>query len=254
MTPAAAMPPVALVTGAGRGIGLSTSLALLARGYRLVLIDREDITEQRLAALSSDKVLSYKADVTDHHALANIITEASELLDPITILVNNAAISLKNNDGRSNGILEITEAEWERTFCINLTSVMRLCQLTIPGMKVAGWGRIVNVASLAGRTASRVAGPTYMASKAGLIGLTRSIASEMGKYGITANCVAPGRIMTEMAALAGEEANAQYAAVIPVNRLGTTGDVAAAIAYLCGEEAGFVNGAIIDVNGGSYMP
>lgn len=131
---------------------------------------------------------------------------------------------------------------------------MRLCQLFLPAMRDQGYGRIVNVASLAGRARSIVAGPSYMASKAGVIGLTRAIASEMGPYGITANCVAPGRILTEMAQQAGPEVNQRYAEQIPVRRLGTPEEVGTSIAFLCGPDAGFVNGAIIDINGGFYMP
>jgi 3-oxoacyl-[acyl-carrier protein] reductase len=245
---------MALVTGAARGIGLSTGLSLLALGHRVALVDRERVLDGRLPPANEGTLLTFEADVTDHDALRRVVAEASERLGPVEILVNNAAISLKNAEGRSNGILGISAEEWERTFSVNLTSVMRLCQLVLPAMQAAGWGRIVNMTSLAGRTASRVAGPTYMATKAGVIGLTRSIASEMGKSGITANCVAPGRILTEMAIQAGNEVNAQYAAQIPAGRLGTADEVAAAITYLCSEQAGFVNGAIIDINGGSFMP
>lgn len=168
--------------------------------------------------------------------------------------LNNAGVSPKRPDGRSSGILEVSEEEWAQVLGINLTCVMRLCQLFLPAMRDQGYGRIVNVASLAGRARSIVAGPSYMASKAGVIGLTRAIASEMGPYGITANCVAPGRILTEMAQQAGPEVNQRYAEQIPVRRLGTPEEVGASIAFLCGPDAGFVNGAIIDINGGFYMP
>jgi 3-oxoacyl-[acyl-carrier protein] reductase len=132
--------------------------------------------------------------------------------------------------------------------------VLKLSQAFIPGMQKLKWGRIVNVSSLAGRSKSLVAGGSYMASKAGVLGLTRAIAAEMGPFGITANSVAPGRILTEMAMQAGEEVNRRYAEQIPVRRLGTIDEVAAAILYLASEEAGFVNGALIDINGGFYMP
>ena len=121
-------------------------------------------------------------------------------------------------------------------------------------MKTLHWGRIVNVSSLAGRARSMVAGASYSTSKAGLIGLTRAIASEFGAAGITANCVVPGRIQTRMAAQAGEEVNRRYAEQIPVRRLGTPAEVASAIAYLASEEAAFINGALLDLNGGFYMP
>ena len=136
---------------------------------------------------------------------------------------------------------------------IFLTTVMQLSQLFLPGMQAQKFGRIVSLSSLAGRSKSVVAGPSYMASKAGVLGLMRAIASEMGPFGITANCVAPGRILTDMAMQAGEEVNRRYAEQIPVRRLGTAEEVADAIAFLCAESSGFINGATIDINGGFFM-
>ncbi|SPU49108.1 acetoacetyl-CoA reductase [Bordetella trematum] len=173
---------------------------------------------------------------------------------PVSVLINNAGVSPKLADGSSAGILQISPQEWAQVLEVNLTAVLRLCQLVLPGMCEQGFGRIVNVASLAGRTKSLVAGGSYMASKAGLIGLTRAIATEMGPRGVTANAVAPGRILTEMAQQAGLEVNQRYAAQIPVRRLGTPEEVAAAMVFLAAEEAGFINGAILDINGGFYMP
>jgi 3-oxoacyl-[acyl-carrier protein] reductase len=123
----------------------------------------------------------------------------------------------------------------------------------IPDMQALKYGRIVSISSLAGRSKSVVAGPSYMASKAGVLGLTRAIASEMGPFGITANCVAPGRILTEMAMQAGEEVNRRYAEQIPVKRIGTAQEVGKAVAFLCEESSGFINGATIDINGGFFM-
>ncbi|WP_428248369.1 3-oxoacyl-ACP reductase FabG [Ferrovibrio sp.] len=246
--------PIALVTGGARGIGMSIGLELLTRGCRVILVDREDISADQAAGRKGGVLLNYKADVTNIEDLRSVVRDVGARLGPITILVNNAGISLKNAAGQSNGLLDLTIDEWERTVSVNLTAPMRLSQLVIPIMRDFGWGRIVNLASTAGRTNSRVAGPSYMATKAGLIGLTRSIANEVGRFGITANCVAPGRILTEMSRQAGDDVNARYAAQIPTGRLGTPEDVAAAVAYLCSEQASFVNGAIIDVTGGSFMP
>jgi 3-oxoacyl-[acyl-carrier protein] reductase len=120
-------------------------------------------------------------------------------------------------------------------------------------MQTLKYGRIVSISSLAGRSKSVVAGPSYMASKAGVLGLTRAIASEMGPFGITANCVAPGRILTEMAMQAGEEVNRRYAEQIPVKRIGTAQEVGKTVAFLCEESSGFINGATIDINGGFFM-
>jgi 3-oxoacyl-[acyl-carrier protein] reductase len=171
----------------------------------------------------------------------------------VSILVNNAGISPKRADGLSNGILDLTIEEWSKVLLVNLTTVMQITQLFLPDMKAQGFGRIVSVSSLAGRSKSVVAGPSYMASKAGILGLMRAIASEMGPFGITANCVAPGRILTEMAMQAGEAVNQRYADQIPVRRLGTADEVGASIAFLCADTSGFINGATIDINGGFFM-
>lgn len=245
---------VALVTGAARGIGLAASRALLARGHHVLMADRIAVDLEVIDIGYRSSVTPFAFDVCDLAAVKSMLSQAKETVGTVDILINNAGISLKQPSGRSSGILETTPDEWEQTFAVNVTAVMRLCQLALPDMRDKGWGRIVNLTSVAGRTSSRVAGPAYMATKAAVIGLTRSIASEMGRHGVTANCVAPGRILTEMALQAGEQVNAEYAAVIPVGRLGSAEEVGASIAYLCSEEAGFVNGAIIDINGGFFMP
>ncbi|MBI4966461.1 MAG: 3-oxoacyl-ACP reductase [Desulfomonile tiedjei] len=246
---------VALVTGAAKGIGLATSRILLANGNHVVMVDCNPIDAEGL--LREDhllRVTTAVVDVADLNAVRDLKERIEAEIEPVSVLVNNAGISPKRPDGSSSGILDVTENEWAQVIHINLTSVMLLCRLFLPAMKAGGFGRIVNLASLAGRTKSVVAGPSYMASKAGLIGLTRAIASEMGPFGITANCVAPGRILTDMARQAGPEVNLRYAEKIPVRRLGTPEEVGEAIAFLCGEQAGFINGAIIDINGGFFMP
>ncbi|GAA5235365.1 SDR family oxidoreductase [Verticiella sediminum] len=245
---------IALVTGAAQGIGLSSAIALLRAGHHVVLSDRQPIDLAIVPAELRARASALVLDVADPAACADAQARIERELAPVTLLVNNAGISPKRPDGRSSGVLEVTADEWARVLEVNLTSVLRLCQTFLPGMQAQRHGRIVNVASLAGRTKSLVAGPSYMAAKAGVIGLTRAIAGEMGPHGITANCVAPGRILTEMAMQAGPEVNERYAAQIPVRRLGTPDEVGAAIAFLCSDAAGFVNGAIIDINGGFYMP
>jgi 3-oxoacyl-[acyl-carrier protein] reductase len=192
-------------------------------------------------------------DVTDTAAARELDERLMQTWGPVSILVNNAGISPKPPSGLSAGLLEITCAEWNRVLDVNLSAAMRLCQVFVPRMKASSWGRIVNVSSLAGRARSAFAGASYSASKAGLIGLTCAIASEFGAAGITANCVAPGRIQTRMAAQAGEESNRRYAEQIPVRRPGTPAEVASAIAYRASEDVAFINGALLDLNGGVYM-
>ncbi|WP_336694517.1 3-oxoacyl-ACP reductase [Delftia acidovorans] len=243
----------ALVTGAARGIGLATAIELLRGGRRVVLADlaAPDLGQvpQELRAQASAVVL----DVCDEAARQRVVADMVQRHGGVDILVNNAGISLKNASGQSNGILDVGLDEVQRILDVNLLSMLRLCQLALPGMKQRRWGRIVNVSSLAGRGKSIVAGPAYMLSKSAVLGLSRSIASEMGQYGITTNCVAPGRILTPMAQQAGDEVNRRYAEQIPVRRLGEAAEVGAAIRYLCSESAGFTNGAVIDVNGGFFM-
>jgi 3-oxoacyl-[acyl-carrier protein] reductase len=244
---------IALVTGAARGIGLACAQGFLAKNYRVVAADRVP-ADPGVYAQYGANVRIERLDVTDRAAIEALRTSIENEWGTVSVLVNNAGISPKKPDGTSSGILEIDDLEWEKVIAVNLTTVLRMSQIFLPGMKRIKWGRIVNVSSLAGRAKSLVAGGSYMASKAGLLGLTRAIASEMGPLGITANAVAPGRILTEMAMQAGEDVNRRYAEQIPVRRLGTTDEVAAAILYLASVEAGFVNGALLDINGGFYMP
>jgi 3-oxoacyl-[acyl-carrier protein] reductase len=246
---------VALVTGGARGIGRAIAQALVRQGHRVVVADRQPATwVSEAAAPDAQRLHAAVLDVTDRSAIRALRDQTLARWGPVAILVNNAAISPKQADGYSAGVLDISPSEWESVLQVNLTAALVLCQEFLPGMKALGWGRVVNMASLAGRTKSISAGASYMASKAGLIGLTRAIATEMGPFGITANCVAPGRVVTEMSMTAGVEANAKIAQQLPVRRLGQPEEVAEAVVYLSGPLAGFVNGAVIDINGGIYMP
>jgi len=203
--------------------------------------------------ITEDQAIAFQADVTDMAFITRLHGQIKQRFGTVSILVNNAGISPKRADGLSNGILDVTIQEWSKVLLVNLTTVMQITQLFLPDMKAQGFGRIVSVSSLAGRSKSVVAGPSYMASKAGILGLMRAIASEMGPFGVTANCVAPGRILTEMAMQAGEAVNQRYAEQIPVRRLGTADEVGASIAFLCADSSGFINGATIDINGGFFM-
>lgn len=246
---------VALVTGAARGIGEATARALLDRGCKVAVVDRAAaawVEAHPMAA--AGRLVSLRLDLTDHAALRDLPRQVEARLGPVAVLVNNAAISPKQADGYSAGVLDITPGEWAAVLDVNLTAVLRLCQAFLPAMKQAGWGRVVNLSSLAGRTRSISAGASYMASKSAVLGLTRAIAAEMGPFGITANAIAPGRVATAMSMTAGAEANERIARSLPVRRLGRTDEIAQAVVYLAGEAAGFVNGAVIDINGGIYMP
>jgi 3-oxoacyl-[acyl-carrier protein] reductase len=245
---------VALITGAAQGIGLATAIELLLDGRKVILTDLRQPDLEQIPEDLRANAISYVLDVSDDEACRKLMAQIEIEHGGVDILVNNAGLSLKNASGQSNGILDVTAGEVQKMIDVNVLAILRLCQLALPGMKAKSWGRIVNVSSLAGRSKSLVAGPAYMLTKSAVLGLSRSIASEMGGFGITTNCVAPGRILTQMALQAGEEVNRNYAAQIPVKRIGEAKEVGAAITYLSSEAAGFTNGALIDINGGFFMP
>lgn len=177
----------------------------------------------------------------------------NEKFGTVGVLVNNAGIVPKRGE-KATDITKITFEEWSRIMHINLSSAVFLCQAAIRDMTQASWGRIINVASSGGRTrALGPVGPAYMASKAGILGLTRNLAGELGKQNITANVVAPGRIDTTLSASSGKKATEEYAKLAPIGRTGKPHEVAAAVVFLASKKASFITGACIDINGGMFM-
>ena len=245
---------VALVTGAAGGIGLGIARRLAADGAHVIVTDVTDHVEDGAAALRSEGLSAEAAtgDVSDEAWCAQIVERAHRDHGSLDILINNAGISPKR-DGKKISVRDTGLDQWNRVFAVNLTGAFLLCRAATPRMQERKWGRVVNIASQAARTRADIAGAAYAASKSGMIGLSRVLASEVGRDGVTVNCIAPGRIESPMAAVAGAAANQDYVTRIPVGRIGTAADIAATVAFLVSDEAGFVTGATIDVNGGFFM-
>ncbi|MEK6349222.1 MAG: SDR family NAD(P)-dependent oxidoreductase [Burkholderia sp.] len=248
-----------LVTGGARGIGLGIVRAFLDSGARVVFVDHDEAlgldAERRLREQHADasSVHFVAADVGRFESCQAAFARAEALIGPIDTLINNAGISPKT-DGRGLPVDEIPVDEWLRVVDVNLNGIFYFSKLVTPGMKRRGFGRIVSMSSVAGKAYLDVCALHYAATKAAVIGATRQLAGELGPFGINVNAIAPGRIDTEMVAVAGEAANAAYVAQTPLKRLGTTREVAALCLYLASrDEAGFVTGQVVDVAGGWLM-
>ncbi|QIE47770.1 SDR family oxidoreductase (plasmid) [Pseudohalocynthiibacter aestuariivivens] len=241
----------ALVTGAARGIGAEIARRLVADGCRVILTDVLPEVMQTAQEIGQGAVAA-PFDLAQLPQIEPFMQRLIAAHGPIDIIVNNAGISPKH-DGKRAPVQDTDLAEWQAVIDINLTAAFLICKAALPDMRARKWGRIINMASQAARTRSTVAGSHYAASKAGLIGFSRTLAGEVGIDGITVNCIAPGRIDTPMAATVSVAINAAYVQTIPVGRIGTTGDVAHAVAYFASAEAGFVTGTVMDINGGHFM-
>jgi NAD(P)-dependent dehydrogenase (short-subunit alcohol dehydrogenase family) len=239
---------VALVTGAARGLGRAAAEGLLASGARVAVnVHRPEQAEELASALGED-VLVRAGDIAGSQTVRDLIAEVLDRFGRLDILVNNAAAAY------STRFEQITEEEWRRALDVNLTAAFLCIQAAVPAMKAQGYGRVVNLSSTAGKSVSTLGGAHYTASKAGLLGLTRAAAKELGPFGITVNAICPGLIDTE---LTREHATAEdlaaYARSFPVPRLGTAREVADLICFLASEQAGYITGASLDINGGDLM-
>ncbi|HVG92914.1 MAG TPA: glucose 1-dehydrogenase [Planctomycetota bacterium] len=238
----------ALVTGASRGIGEAVALALAGQGARVVLVARGEEALRRVAArieASGGACEVLPLDVTDRDDAARAVAEWTEVAGPVEVLVNAAGWNVRRRAD------EYGLDEWDALVAVHLTAPFHWARLVLPGMREAGFGRIVNVASVAGLTALPSGAP-YGAAKAGMIHLTRVLAREWGPHGITVNAVAPWYVRTELSepVLSDAAFLAKVLAATPARRIGTVEDVASAVAFLCGHDAGWINGVCLPIDGG----
>ncbi|MGB3896342.1 MAG: SDR family NAD(P)-dependent oxidoreductase [Mycolicibacter sinensis] len=246
-------PRVAVVTGGASGMGEATCHELGRRGYQVAVLDINDQAAQRVSddlRGEGATALGIGVDVTDRAAVDDAFAKVRSQLGPVAALVTSAGVF-----GYS-AFAEITPQEWARIIDVNLTGTFHCCQAALPDMVDAGWGRIVMISSSSAQRGSPFAAH-YAASKGAVITLTKSLAREYAGHGITVNNIPPSGIETPMqhqSQAAGYlPPNEQIAANIPLGRLGSGADIAAAVGFLCSQEAGFITGQVLGVNGGSVM-
>ncbi|HEY5897514.1 MAG TPA: 3-oxoacyl-ACP reductase FabG [Burkholderiales bacterium] len=231
---------VALVTGASRGIGRAIAEELAKQGAKVV--GTATSAEGAAKVPGIGRVLN----VRDAAQMDSLLEEIPKQLGDIAILVNNAGIT------KDNLALRMKDADWDEVMETNLRAVFRLSRAVMRGMMKARWGRIINITSVVGESGN-AGQANYAAAKAGVVGMTKSLARELGSRNITVNCVAPGFIDTDMTRALTEAQRSALLAQIPLGRLGAAADVAAAVAYLASPAAGYVTGTVLHVNGGMYM-
>lgn len=242
---------VAVVTGAAGDIGRATALALAGDGLTVVAADVDDAgVAHTVAAVTraGGSAVPAHLDVTHRTAIRGLIGEIADTHGSVDVLVNGAG------NLRPTPVIDIPEDEWDLIVDVNLKGTFLCSQAVLAGMKARRWGRIVNLSSTAGKNVSTVGGAHYTAAKAGILGFTRHLASEVAADGITVNSVCPGLIDTQMVrgTISDDRVDA-YARSFPIPRLGTPGEVAALIRFLTSDDAAYITGASVDINGGDLM-
>ena len=236
----------ALVTGASGGIGNAIARALHSAGAAVALSGTRVEPLEGLGEELGDRAHVLTCDLSDADAVAELPKQAAEAMGTVDILVNNAGIT------RDNLFVRMSEEDWDVVLRVNLKSAMALSKSVLRGMMKARWGRIVNVTSVVGATGNP-GQANYAASKAGLVGMSKSLAYEIAGRGVTVNCVAPGFISTAMTDKLTEDQKSAILAQVPAGRMGEADEVAAAVLYLASPEASYVTGATLHINGGMAM-
>ncbi len=236
------MSRVVLVTGGNRGIGLACALAFAEQGDRVAVTCRGEVPEEVTAA----GLTAVRCDVTDSEQVDGAFAQVEELLGPVEVLVANAGIT------RDGLVLRMSDDDFAEVLDANLTGAFRVARRAVRSMMRARWGRIVLISSIAGRI-GQTGQANYAASKAGLVGLARSLAKEFASRSVTVNVVAPGPILTDMLAALPEEQQASYAEAVPLGRLGQPSEVADVVRFLASDGAAYVTGAVVPVDGGLFM-
>lgn len=242
---------VAIVTGARRGIGKAIAGAFAREGANVVINDicPEDELRRVAMELSSPRsqVIPIQADVSSHDQVVEMVQHVERTFQRLDILVNNAGII------RRGDIETVTEKDWDEVMAVNLKGTFNCCRAVVGIMKRQGYGKIINVSSVAGKTGDITSAPGYGPSKAGMDALTKTLARQLARYGINVNGVAPHAIETEMSAQWPPEKRQAIIEAIPLKRLGRPEDVAEAVLFLASDKASFITGEIIDLNGGFLM-
>jgi NAD(P)-dependent dehydrogenase (short-subunit alcohol dehydrogenase family) len=244
---------VAVVTGAASGIGLGVARRLAADGHAVALLDFDGEGVRTAASeltARGHRASAHEVDVADRGAVEHAYGSIREGLGPVTIVVTSAGIE------SFDPLADITPEKWDRIIAVNLTGTFTCVQLAVPDMVAAGWGRIVTISSSSAQSgAPNMA--HYVASKGGVIGLTKAFARELAQHGITANTVPPTIVDTPMARKAEAVGDVPpvetMAKMVPLGRAGTPEDIAATCAFLCSDQAGYITGQLIGVNGGMYI-
>lgn len=236
----------ALVTGASGGIGGAIAKTLHDQGAAVTLTGTRTDALEALAGEMGDNVFVAPCDLSDAEGAADLVAKATEAMDGLDILVNNAGLT------RDNLAMRMKDEDWQLVLDVNLTAGFRLARASMRGMMKQRWGRIIGITSVVG-VMGNAGQANYAASKAGMIGMSKSLAAEVASRGITVNCLAPGFITTPMTDELSEDQKNSLLANIPSGRLGEVGDIAAGVAYLASEEASYVTGQTLHVNGGMAM-